>query len=352
MRRGPSLSFRSVSTPRDEWLGLDAGTRRAAWRSSRRLRPHPDSVVSAVAARYACFVLDGLPSQAVARPPVSLFAACGCAVAGVAVFAVTRDMTGAGSLAAGIVVMMLEVGAICGLAASAPLMRRRLLARRFTRLQLANWLALDPVAGEDPGLGAAGGLGSAAGGDGAGLAVRYAPRRVALRLAQLLGVLSLLEVAGWLVLPGLRLPEPAEVAVMTLFGLITVLAVRAVAAHVTVMARWVARGRAFLTVDAGGVHVPVLSYSLPWPDVAEVRLFPARYARRDGKPVTIIAFVPRDPAGLLAALTAGPLRRRRLARSLRIFGTSLSITDQLADQSADQILAAVTALAPVPVRRY
>jgi hypothetical protein len=115
--------------------------------------------------------------------------------------------------------------------------------------------------------------------------------------------------------------------------------------------RW-GLGRPILTLDAEGVHMPRYSYTLPWADLAEVRLIPVRNAsRRRRQPAAIVAFMPADPEATVRELRAkgGP---RRFEKSCRLYGTPLTIADRLMDQTADQITAAASALAPVPVRRY
>jgi hypothetical protein len=123
--------------------------------------------------------------------------------------------------------------------------------------------------------------------------------------------------------------------------------------QIRLLVRAVGKRRPLVSLDAGGVQLPDLGGSLPWAELAEVRLFRWRGAyQRSGQPSVIVAFVPRDPAAVLSSLRPAGLRRWRLERALRKRGTPLTVLDQLADRSGPEIAAAVRAFALVPVHWY
>lgn len=66
----------------------------------------------------------------------------------------------------------------------------------------------------------------------------------------------------------------------------------------------------------------------------------------------VVAFVPQHPSAILGAVTGGGRRRKRMERSLRVYGTRMSVSDIVTDHSGEQIAAAATTFAAVPVRRY
>ena len=97
--------------------------------------------------------------------------------------------------------------------------------------------------------------------------------------------------------------------------------------------------------------MPSIACDLPWDAVAEVRLVPVRYSRRGDQGAVVIAFVPLDPPAVLGASGARGQRRKRLERSLRVYGTPMSVSDGVLDHTGEQVAAAAAALAAVPVRR-
>ncbi len=97
--------------------------------------------------------------------------------------------------------------------------------------------------------------------------------------------------------------------------------------------------------------MPGIAFDLPWTSLAEVRLIPVRYARRGNQGAMVVAFIPQAPSAVLDAIPGGSRRRKRLERSLRAYGTPLTVSDYIIDHTGEQIAAAVTSLATVPVRR-
>jgi hypothetical protein len=339
-----------VTTPDDEWRALAPETRRAAWRNARRLRAHPDPVVSAIAARHARRYLDARTWHTRAQ-----WLAIGLFLADVLVAGIVLGWLSGGPAASrpgALERSLIWLAAVLvGLAIMAPYVARKVRIIRLYRLELANKLTLGSVA---PAGAAA--LWPTAGGPAGGgpaltagreLSVRYDKRRV---LRQCSWVLS---IAGCLVviLVGQGLSTGITPAFGAVAGLFAVFGLLLVVPSVVLLARWVLPGRPIVELDADGVHMPSIACDLPWDQLAEVRLLPLRYARRGGQGAMVIAFVPRDPPAVLAAITGGR-RRKRLARSLRVYGTPMSVSDGLIDHSAEQVAAAAAAFAALPVRRY
>jgi hypothetical protein len=238
------------------------------------------------------------------------------------------------------------VAVVTALAVLTPYAVRKVRIIRLYRLELATKLTLESVA-------VASGDGTqpppatwapTAGQD---MRVRYDKRRVARQSGWVLVI-----VCSMLILLTGQGMTGMTPAFGVLCGLFAVFGLLIVVPQVMLLARWVLPGRPVVELDADGVHLPSISCALPWTSLAEVRLFPMRYARRHGHPAMVVAFVPQDPSAVLDAIPGGSWRRKRLERSLRVYGTPLSICDTVIDHSADQIAAAATSYATVPVRRY
>jgi hypothetical protein len=217
------------------------------------------------------------------------------------------------------------------------------------KVEMANKMALAPAGAPAPAPAPAPASpeGTPAPGDwapaGRELAVRYRWGRILRQLGPLFGIGCLFLVYGLLI------PNPVTASLLVLVPSSLLIAVTVLAA-IRVL-RWGLR-RPILRLDADGVHIPRYRYTLPWPELAEVRLIPLRAFRRGGgQPTMIVAFVPADPQAALRALRANG-GGRRLEKSCRLYGTPLTLADRLTDQPADQITAAASAFAPVPVSRY
>lgn len=340
-----------MSTPNDEWRALSPETRRVVWRNARRYRAHPDPAVSAVAARYARWYLDARTWQArtqrLALAVVILDVLVGAGVLGwlsggpVADRPSTLEKT-----------LIWLVAVVIAVAVVLPYaIRKGRIIRRY-RLELANKLTLESVAVAASAGQAAGPPRSAAApapSTGRELSVRYDRRRVLRQSAWLLGLLCCMAIvlAAQGLSAGITVTFDALCAFLVVFGLLVV------APHVVLLVRWVLPGRPIVELDADGVHMPSIACHVPWDSLAEVRLVPVRYAKRDAQGAVVVAFVPQDPPALVAAITGvSRPRKRRLERSLRVYGTPMSISDNAIDHPAEQIAAAAAAFAAVPVRRY
>jgi len=181
------------------------------------------------------------------------------------------------------------------------------------------------------------------------LSVRYDRRRVLRQSAWLLGLLGCMAIVlvDQGLSAGITVTFDALCAFLVVFGLLVV------APHVVLLVRWVLPGRPIVELGADGVHMASIACHVPWDALAEVRLVPVRYAKRGAQGAVVVAFVPQDPPALIAAITGvSRPRKRRLERSLRVYGTPMSISDNAIDHPAEQIAAAAAAFAAVPVRRY
>ena len=313
-------------TPRSEWRGLDSQTRHAVARNARQLRAHPDPRVSAVAERYARHALDQARRRVRWLVIVVAVLACGIgAFSGVWSPGVSTGFVTALVVMAIIVVPMLRVSLL-------------------SKMEMANKMALAPADGGAPASAEVTATTrppqALAGQD---LVVKYNPGRVLRLLGLLFGVGCFFLAYGLL----MRTDTPERWFVWLSGALLIALAVTA-----TVRAlRW-GLLRPLLTLDAGGVHMPRYGYTLPWAELTEVRLIPLpNPSHRRRRPVAIVAFVPADPDAALREVRAQG-GARQFEKSWRLYGTPLTLADSLMDQTADQIAAAASAFATVPVSRY
>ncbi|MGH3252617.1 MAG: hypothetical protein ACRDOI_41270 [Trebonia sp.] len=340
-----------MSTPDDDWRALGAGTRRVAWQGARRLRAHPDPVVSGVAARYARWYLDARTWPARPRRlAIGLLLADVLAAAAVLGWRSGGPVTDRPGALEKTLIWLVAI--VIALGVLAPYAVRKFRIIRRYRLELANRLTLESVAvasaawAQPPTAGqASAGLGSAAGRD---VSVRYDRRRVARQCAWVLVIMGLM-LAGAV---GQGLSAGLTPVSGVLCGSFVLCAVLVVPRMVLLLVHWVLPGRPIVDLDAEGVHMPSIGCELPWAWLAEVRLVPMRYARRGDQGAVVVAFVPRDPSAVLDSVPGGSRRRKRLERSLRVYGTPLSICDNVVDHSGEQIAAAAATFAAVPVHRY
>jgi hypothetical protein len=338
---------RGVTTPQAEWGALGPAIRRAVWKNARHFRAHPDPAVSAVAARYARWYLDARTWHTRAQ-----WLALGLVLTDVFVAVVALGWFSGSpaqdrpSTAEKTVIKIASAIAIT-LAILAPYAVRKVRIIRLYRLELVSRPVLQsvaaasrtevrpPMAGRAP----------AAGQD---MSVRYDRRRV-LRLcawAFLFPCFLLVIVIGqWLSGPGIT---PLFVA---LCGFLAVLGLRIVVPCGWLLVRWVLPGRPVLELDTAGLHLHSIECDLPWTSLAEIRLVPLRYARHGKQGAVMVVFIPQAPSAVLAAIPVAGRRRKRLERSLRVYDTPLTISDNLIDHSGEQLAAAAAAFAAVPVRR-
>lgn len=336
-----------MSTPNDEWRALSPETRRVVWRNARRYRAHPDPAVSAVAARYARWYLDARTWQARTQR-----LALGVVILDVLVAAGVLGWLSGGPVAdrpstlektlIWLVAVVIAVAVVLPYA-----IRKGRIIRRY-RLELANKLTLESVA-VAAGAGPLRSAAAPAPATGRELSVRYDRRRVLRQSAWLLGLLGCMAIVlvDQGLSAGITVTFDALCAFLVVFGLLVV------APHVVLLVRWVLPGRPIVELGADGVHMASIACHVPWDALAEVRLVPVRYAKRGAQGAVVVAFVPQDPPALVAAITGvSRPRKRRLERSLRVYGTPMSISDNAIDHPAEQIAAAAAAFAAVPVRRY
>jgi hypothetical protein len=342
-----------VSTPLDEWRALSPGTRRVVWKNARHFRAHPDTVVSEVAARYARWYLDARTWHArTQRLAIGLVAADVLVASGVLGWLSGGPVADRPSAVDKALIWLVAV--VIALAILTPYAVRKVRIIRLYKLELANRLALESMAeatSAETGPPTAEWAPAAEPAPAAerDMRVRYDRRRVARQCVWVLLVACcmLVVLAGeWLSGPGMTPTVGALCGLFAIFGLLIIVP------QVVLLARWVLPGRPIVELDAEGVHMPSIAYDLPWSSLAEVRLIPMRYARRGSQGAMVVAFVPQDPPAVLGAIAGGRRRRKRLERSLGVYGTPLSVCDNVIDHSGEQIAAAATTFATVPIRRH
>jgi hypothetical protein len=282
--------------------------------------------VSAVAERYARAALDGTRRRV--RWLVIVVAVVACGIGGFSEFWSPGVSTG---VVTALVVMAIIV---------VPMLRLSLLSK----MEMANKMALAPADGGAPasaeGTATTRGQQALAGQD---LVVKYNPGRVLRLLGLLFGIGCFLLAYGLLIRTDTLERWFFWLCGAFLIGLAVTAAVRALCWGLL---------RPLLTLDAGGVHLPRYDYTLPWAELTEVRLIPLpNPRRRRRRPVAIVAFVPADPDAALREVRAMG-GARQFKKSWRLYGTPLTLADSLMDQTAEQIAAAASAFASVPVRRY
>jgi hypothetical protein len=339
-----------MSTPREEWLALDPATRREARQHARRLRPHPSPEVSAAAARYARSYLNGRPWNPRRFPLMFAAMLLAAIAAGAGIGVAFAMLSGPGGGGMGTSFWLVAVAA--GIAVTSPLTARRVRLVRMCRLELANNQALeDAVAGAAAAAPAGWSPPALAWPPPAAdrdLSVRYDARRLRRRYAWTL--VSVLAMA--LIVAGAALTGADPVTTGIVGGAFAIALLPVIAALAVLLVRWVLPGRPVVGIDEAGLHVPLIGCDLPWSSIAEIRLYPMRFLRRDGRPSVVVAFVPRDPAALAGALPVSARRRRRLEKSARVYGTPLSVSDALITHSGEQLAAAASAHSGLPIRRY
>jgi hypothetical protein len=315
-----------------EWAGLDRQAQKEVKRNARRLRPHPDPAVSAIAARYARDVLDRTSQTTL----LIRFA-----IPAVAFFILTQIGSGLDphgtALAVYLVVLVVAfiVAAVFAVRAYLGLQRRKL----FTRVKMANWLApgaetarTEPPAEQSPA-------------DGGTLAVRYVPRKLIRQLAIVAAVACVaVAVLALQLIQSYNGLGVVEIPIMIVVGL---LFLYSLGAQVWALARWAFPGRPIVELAEDGVHLNVIGVAVPWSAISEVGRFSVR-----GRSCDVIAFVCADPAVLLSQARLSWLRRWMLNRSARVYGTPFTIADALTDQTADRIAATASARAGVDLVRH
>lgn len=356
-----------AGSARAAWLGLEPAVRRTVRNEARRLRPHPDPAVAAVAARYARDALDHLPRRRLKAHPAAIAAGVLATLVPVGWMLSVANLgtphpTGGPPVAA-----VVAVG-VAGIAAAFTLkiyLRVRFPPRSnriLTRIEAVHRLALPATAVILAGRGADRPVDAAAPAAAVSTDIRYAPRRLWSAVVGLTATICAVGLLAGLTALGSR--GLLRVAVLSMFGILAVDLLRGAASTAWVLLRWALPGRPIVTLDDAGVHLNAVSCCLPWAELAEVRIFPIRYSYRSGPGRTagdgadnrnaMIAFVPAQPAVTLHSMRLSRRRRRAGSRALRIYGTSLSIFDQALDHTSEEIMAAVGGFAPgpVPVRRY
>jgi hypothetical protein len=165
-----------------------------------------------------------------------------------------------------------------------------------------------------------------------------------------------LSVVGAMIFTG-----PLRVLILSVLAIPLLFAVIGIGAFAHLLVRWVLPHRPVIIFDSEGAEFPVVSCTLPWPELMEIRLFPVRQVQRrsrggsgrtGSRDKTMMAFVPAHPADLLAGLQLNRIRRLSCGRGLRLFGSPITIADLMLSHAAEEIAGFAGRFAPVPVRRY
>jgi hypothetical protein len=180
--------------------------------------------------------------------------------------------------------------------------------------------------------------------------VRYAPRKVVVALAKLVVVVCLLlgiwlvELAQW--------QGPEKAVGIVVLAVLSCLFLWPVGANVWVLTRWALPGRSLIDLDGSGAWLNAVGLMVPWSEVSEITLFPARAGLGRARAPEILGLACADPEAVLGATRLSWLRRRALRRAARACGTPFTICGTLTDQTAEQIASAASGLAGLPVRRF
>lgn len=322
-------------TARDEWAGLDRQTRREIRRNGRRLRPHPDPAVSAVAARYAREMLDRTSRKIL----VVRLAAPAAAYLVLVKVLTSLDTSGT---SAGVDVVIMAVAFVACLAAMVHAWIGLRRSRLLTRIKMANWLAPGATS-----LQPAPAPGHPASGDGS-LAVRYVPRKLVTALAVSFAVTCV--VVGFWVFEATSWHGWARAGAIVILAVIAAVFLMTIAGQAWTLARWAVPGRPIIDLDAGGARLHAITLVVPWPVITEIGLFSVRAGL--GRTVAIVGLRCEDPSAVLDWRRLGWTRRRMMRRAARIYGTPFTISTSMTDQTADRIAAAASGFAGVPVRRH
>lgn len=322
-------------TARDAWARLDRQTRREIRRNGRRLRPHPDPAVSAIAARYAREALDRTSRKTLILRMVAP------AVIYLILVRVLTSLNTSGTTA-GVAIVIMVVGFLACIAflVHGWMGLRRL--RLLTRISMANWLApgattLHPTMAAEP---AAEGRET--------LAVRYAPRKVVTALVMSVAVTCV--AVGFWVFEATSWHGLARDGIIVILAVIGGIFLMTIAGQAWTLARWALPGRPVATLDAGGAHLNSVALVVPWSAISEISLFSVRAAL--GRPVAVVGLSCPDPSAVLGETRLSWMRRRVMKRSTRIYGTPFSISTSMTDQTGERIAAAASGFADVPLRRH
>ncbi|GAA4559248.1 hypothetical protein [Planotetraspora kaengkrachanensis] len=300
------------------WRRLDRRTRHDLLNSR---TPHPDPRIAAVAAAYAGVSLG----RAAMLRRVLLAMAWGAFVlVAVAVAAVVIEVT-SGSKAGFTLLPLLTVGAI--VVYLWRLMRRQI---ALTRMETLNSQSL-PVAAPPP-------MPSGTPSDGEPLVVGYDFKALrgswALSAVLIIGVPALAIATGR---PYIYIPMTIAMGAMAIFTIVTT-------------ARVVARRKTpVLVLDSTGVSLPQYDFTVPWPQIATVRVLPLpRGSGRRGKH-RMIVFVPLDNQLILQS--APPKLANSMRRAMGFYGSPIVVMDKGLNTGAEEIVGAAATLGGVQAER-
>jgi hypothetical protein len=295
------------------WRELDRRTRRDLLLRS---DPHPDPMVACVALGHARTRLDAWPLTTLVRLGVLVVLSGSIMVVGLVVAVRLNDPAVVTS-----VVISLITALVLGLVIHT-------VSAFFQLVRMENVNAPALLAGEVPPPPAVPATGEP-------LAVAYAPRAVLRWYAVVTAVSAFIELRMFLDRDLLRVPFSVLFAALLVFMGHRLFA-------------WVLPRRPVLGLDEDGILVKG-GLSAPWEDITEIRVLPHRGATT-GSEHRVVVFVCADPVVPLAELTG--LKRILAERALTYYGSPLAMSTRGLDHTVEQILAAATALHPVPVRNF
>jgi hypothetical protein len=167
---------------------------------------------------------------------------------------------------------------------------------------------------------------------------RFSTRRLLGLYGTLAAMLALTQVI-WLQ-PGQRL----------LAGLVTLLMGAALG---LVVYRVVRRGRPWeppVVLDTEGIVFPAQGVRVAWSEIHEIRISPVRGGNARTAQRRVVAFIVGDPQECVQRFHAFAQKQAR--RSVDAYGTPISVTDQLLERTAEDIVAAAARFTSAPVRRF
>jgi hypothetical protein len=288
------------------WRQLDKGTRRELLRGK---TAHPDPQVAAVAVGYARTMLgfSGKLRRALLTLLWLPFLLIVMVVAAVIVTVVTSADEGAAVIIVAVVLWLLAMG--CSFFT--------LLRRQFRLMRMENLNSRHLGSAARPAISE----GTPAG---ERLDVRYDFRALlrswTLTGAILIGAPALAVVTG----------EPFIYVPM-----IVVMSVMAVVVIVPALRVLPRRDKPVLTLDSGGVSLPQSDFTLPWHQIATVRVLPMPHgAGRRGRH-RVVTFVPDDVEQVIQS--APPKLAKSMRRATAFYGSPLVVIDKGLTSSADEI---------------
>ncbi|MEV0407072.1 hypothetical protein [Actinoallomurus sp. NPDC050550] len=171
------------------------------------------------------------------------------------------------------------------------------------------------------------------------VAFRFSSRKLLRAYGTVGAVLALVELIVW--------SEPDE---RVMAALLTCAFLFVIGWSVFQVIRRIRPWEAPVVLDAKGVVFPSLGGGVVWSEVTEIRLSPVRGGGNRAAQRKVVAFLVNDPEAVVARFPASA--QKRLRRSWDVYGTPISVTDLLLENTADDIVTTAARFTSVPVRRF